>query len=87
MDFRGYRALMDLGPNSLDRASGDRAERPLRILPVILESGPALRTVWTVAVWTPDPGETHQAKLGEAGTGFSHPKIQNPESGIRDSTW
>ena len=53
----------------------------------LLESGPALRTVWTVAVWTPDPGETHQAKLGEAGTGFSHPKIQNPESGIRDSTW
>ena len=36
-------------------------------------------------MWTPDPGETHQAKLGEAGTGFSHPKIQNPESGIRDS--
>ena len=51
----------------------------------LLESGPALRTVWTVAVWTPDPGETHQAKLGEAGTGFSHPKIQNPESGIQDA--
>ena len=31
-------------------------------------------------MWIPDPGETHQAKLGEAGTGFSHPKIQNPES-------
>ena len=30
--------------------------------------------------------ETHQAKLGEAGTVFSHPKIQNPESGIRDGT-
>ena len=63
-----------------------RAEAPPD-LGRLLESGPALRTVWTVAVWTPDPGETHQAKLGEAGTGFSHPKIQNPESGIRDSTW
>ena len=61
--------------------------RPLRILAVFWNPGPALRTVWIVAVWTPDPGETHQAKLGEAGTGFSHPKIQNPESGIRDSTW
>ena len=68
----------------LDRAQGLTAPPDLARL---LESGPALRTVWTVAVWTPDPGETHQAKLGEAGTGFSHPKIQNPESGIRDSTW
>ena len=63
-----------------------RAEAPPD-LGRLLESGPALRTVWTVAVWIPDPGETHQAKLGEAGTVFSHPKIQNPESGIRDSTW
>ena len=81
--FRGYRALMDLGSNS---GLCLRAEAPPD-LGRLLESGPALRTVWTVAVWTPDPGETHQAKLGEAGTGFSHPKIQNPESGIRDSTW
>ena len=80
--FRGYRALMDLGSNS---GLCLRAEAPPD-LGRLLESGPALRTVWTVAVWTPDPGETHQAKLGEAGTGFSHPKIQNPESGIRDGT-
>ena len=81
--FRGYSALMDLGSNS---GLCLRAEAPPD-LGRLLESGPALRTVWTVAVWTPDPEETHQAKLGEAGTGFSHPKIQNPESGIRDSTW
>ena len=81
--FTHYRALMDLGSNS---GPCLRAEAPPD-LGRLLESGPALRTVWTVAVWTPDPGETHQAKLGEAGTGFSHPKIQNPESGIRDSTW
>ena len=80
--FRHYRALMDLGPNS-GPCSGLEAPPDLGCL---LESGPALRTVWTVTVWIPDPGETHQAKLGEAGTGFSHPKIQNPESGIRDGT-
>ena len=78
---------MDLGSNSgpcnTVRASGLEAAPDLGCL---LESGPALRTVWTVAVWTPDPGETHQAKLGEAGTGFSQPKIQNPGSGIRDGT-
>ena len=59
-----------------------RAEAPPD-LGRLLESGPALRTVWTVAVWTPDPGETHQAKLGEAGQGLVTPgsKIQNPGSG------
>ena len=71
---------MDLGTNSGPCSGLDGPPDLARLL----ESGPALRTVWTVAVWTPDPGETHQAKLGEAGTGFSHPKIQNPESGIRD---
>ena len=54
---------MDLGSNS---GLCLRAEAPPD-LGRLLESGPALRTVWTVAVWTPDPGETHQAKLGEAG--------------------
>ena len=78
MDFQGLQ--MDLGSNS---GLCLRAEAPPD-LGRLLESGPALRTVWTVAVWTPDPEETHQVKLGEAGTVFSHPKIQNPESGIRD---
>ena len=65
--FSGYRALMDLGTNSGPCSGLDGPPDLARLL----ESGPALRTVWTVAVWTPDPGETHQAKLGEAGAGFS----------------
>ena len=44
--FRGYRALMDLGSNS---GLCLRAEAPPD-LGRLLESGPALRTVWTVAV-------------------------------------
>ena len=76
MDFQGLQGpYMDLGSNS---GLCLRAEAPPD-LGRLLESGPALRTVWTVAVWTPDPGETHQTKLGEAGTGFSHPKIHGKD--------
>ena len=85
--FSGYRALMDLEAQILDRAQGLTAPRsgscPSPGIRAGSEDSLDRRRV-DPGSWA---GETHQAKLGEAGTVASHPKIQNPESGIRDSTW
>ena len=65
----------------MDNASG--LENP-RTLAFLWNPGLLLGAVWTVAVWTLDPGEPHQAKLGEAysRTGFSRLTIHNPGSRI-----
>ena len=79
--FRHYRALIY---GSRPKFCGHRAQglRPLRMAVLWNPGAGSEDRLDRHRVWIPDLGETHQAKLGEAGTGFRSP--QDPKSGIRD---
>ena len=79
--FRGYRALMDLGSNS---GLCLRAEAPPD-LGRLLESGPALRTVWTVVRTVIRP--VHREPTGDQRQRIGNLGERQHEHGHRRVRW